>query len=813
MRNGMSIMRIPVVFHVLHSGSTGKVSASRIRQQIEVLNDGFSGATSATYSDEYNSGMEFFLSETNYVDNAAWYSDCKTNSFDFRPRLTKNPKQFINVFVCSGSGYLGWTWLPWTHNEGSSMQAVIVNHNSLPGGTLSKYDLGYTLVHEVGHYFGLLHTFQRGTCSTLADDGVADTPMEARSGSSCGGNFDDFSRDTCPSDPGNDPLWSFMDYSYDRCMSRFSPGQIDRMREMIEVHRPKLLENTFNGFLGGATASRPPTKAPTQKPTPVPTHAPTSTPTPSDSIEILNHATSMKVSDTMVVKIEYSIYADEPVVGKVEILSPVGLWVGGSRTTRLSAGFASVAGTINLDVTIHGTPTAMSGYRVQAWLMKESDLDSAMPWLVRSATTESSVPITLWDADASAEVDPDSSTGTLVDGSACGALTDGAAGWKLRDGVCGGSKDKDGNCLGVSNYDDAAAQCEALGARLCTSDEVFEGIPRSTGCGYNKEYTWTSSVCTDGVIIVTPTKTDGNDPICVNKDLLTAQEHQVHTRCCAQNFATETDAPTAAPISEPTKAPEPCEDYITTCQRWKDVGYCAEDSLYFPYMNINCKATCGICSSAPEEPKACDLDVRDRCDSSDCCMDGLVCSVVGNNGNMRCLVPDPADGTPGYAVGEPCHRHTQCVSTFCDKNGIYGDEFRCQLGSLKSEEDFVGLGSSGKGSKDELLITLTVSSVACCHNQSCIGRFTMMNVVVSPPVYVVFCGVMIIVAVLAPGGVLWRHGNHRRWLRRVSQYAQPKVLHGTPHERAPVPSTVRRCMCALTSRGPHATKFMLVHRL
>eukprot|EP00041_Stephanoeca_diplocostata_P031618 m.989418 g.989418 ORF g.989418 m.989418 type:complete len:177 (+) comp23996_c1_seq23:2372-2902(+) len=67
-----------------------------------------------------------------------------------------------------------------------------------------------------------------------------------------------------------------------------------------------------------------------------------------------------------------------------------------------------------------------------------------------------------------------------------------------------------------------------------------------------------------------------------------------------------------------------------------------------------------------------------------------------------------------------------------DKNGIYGDEFRCQLGSLKSEEDFVGLGSSGKGSKDELLITLTV----------------------------VFCGAMVIIAV---GYVVYRNTRSQKF--------------------------------------------------
>lgn len=36
-----------------------------------------------------------------------------------------------------------------------------------------------------------------------------------------------------------DPSWSFMDYSADDCMTRFSPGQAVRLREQIELYKPK----------------------------------------------------------------------------------------------------------------------------------------------------------------------------------------------------------------------------------------------------------------------------------------------------------------------------------------------------------------------------------------------------------------------------------------------------------------------------------------------------------------------------------------------------------------------------------------------
>ena len=107
---------------------------------------------------------------------------------------------------------------------------------------------GHTVVHEMGHYFGLSHTFSsvKGSCSIESDDGVDDTPLEANANYGCSRT-----RDTCPNDKGYDPTWSFMDYSPDACMSRFSPGQMVRMREMMDTYRTKLVgASTIDHFFG-----------------------------------------------------------------------------------------------------------------------------------------------------------------------------------------------------------------------------------------------------------------------------------------------------------------------------------------------------------------------------------------------------------------------------------------------------------------------------------------------------------------------------------------------------------------------------------
>jgi len=74
-----------------------------------------------------------------------------------------------------------------------SLDGVVVDPGTLPNGTFPKYDLGITLVHEIGHWLGLLHTFQEpngpfinfGTGCTGDGDYVYDTPAEKSAAFGC----------------------------------------------------------------------------------------------------------------------------------------------------------------------------------------------------------------------------------------------------------------------------------------------------------------------------------------------------------------------------------------------------------------------------------------------------------------------------------------------------------------------------------------------------------------------------------------------------------------------------------------------------
>ncbi|KAJ6001777.1 hypothetical protein N7499_002359 [Penicillium canescens] len=99
---------------------------------------------------------------------------------------------------------------------------------TMPGGSLDLYNRGGTAIHEIGHWNGLLHTFQGESCSAdNPGDYINDTPQQSTPTDGCPAN-----KDSCPDSPGLDAVHDFMDYSSDVCYERFTPGQGERMRSM-----------------------------------------------------------------------------------------------------------------------------------------------------------------------------------------------------------------------------------------------------------------------------------------------------------------------------------------------------------------------------------------------------------------------------------------------------------------------------------------------------------------------------------------------------------------------------------------------------
>lgn len=271
-------LMVPVRFVVIHDGDEGDVAQSRLEQQVQVLNDAYSGAGAdpASRADSY---IRFTLHSVVRPDNREDFGcDYAGDSGRaFKTKYVAEPERLLNVISCQNSdGILGWSPIAHTNtDEGDAHEAVVVDHRSMPGGTLAwEYGLGATAVHEIGHFFGLLHTFAGGCGPNDGSRGdfVFDTPAQSEPTFGC-----PVGRDSCPQD-GLDPIHNYMDYSDDHCMDSFTPGQVERMRTAIETFRP-IAHGNWLDTTGPPIPTRKPTAFPTTQPTAFPTPTPTRYPT------------------------------------------------------------------------------------------------------------------------------------------------------------------------------------------------------------------------------------------------------------------------------------------------------------------------------------------------------------------------------------------------------------------------------------------------------------------------------------------------------------------------------------------------------
>ena len=225
---------IQVAVHVIHDGVEGNVTDGQIQAQIAALNMSFGGGAGG-----YDTGYRFVLSSVDRTVNPAWFTMAMGSQDERRAKeaLAVDPTHHVNLYIAKIASY-GWSSFPWGVAEGDIYQGVVVHYGSLPGGHLTNYNLGYTATHEIGHYFGLFHTFFTG-CNE-PNDYVADTPAQATQTSGC----PDEVQDSCPL-PGPDPTHNFLDYSFDTCYSEFTTGQDDRMDMMIAAYRPHLISGAL----------------------------------------------------------------------------------------------------------------------------------------------------------------------------------------------------------------------------------------------------------------------------------------------------------------------------------------------------------------------------------------------------------------------------------------------------------------------------------------------------------------------------------------------------------------------------------------
>jgi Pregnancy-associated plasma protein-A len=272
---------IPVVFHILNRGEavgTGtNISDARINSQMDALNQCYSRTNNQAAipivfrNVAGNPNLRFVLAcrdPNGNVTTGILRKQSATQFFTYSEKNAQRSSQggddawptdrYLNVWatpnLSDGNSINGYCLFPDEIVGSPELDGPVVRSAVIGIGTaLPDRNEGRTLVHEIGHWLNVFHTFSDdGTCT---DDQCADTPIQANSsiGVACPIVFP-FRANNCPSTPNGIMYENFMDYTDDRCGRRmFTQNQVQRIRAVFQPGGPRrsFIDNYFKLVYSG----------------------------------------------------------------------------------------------------------------------------------------------------------------------------------------------------------------------------------------------------------------------------------------------------------------------------------------------------------------------------------------------------------------------------------------------------------------------------------------------------------------------------------------------------------------------------------
>ena len=255
-----------MVVHVVHDGGAENISEDQVRSQINILNQDFRNKNAGGV----DTGIEFELANVddkgnktngvtrhkNLITNFIYNSNLdNSDSFNSKEGLLKgiiqwNPKKYLNIWIVdtirdisnqNQPDWIAYATYPQqflTHPQFDGLVVIDDFFGTVGTGADPKRNLGHTCTHEIGHWLGLFHTYEggceeayKGDCSIYGDM-VCDTPPAFMG---CNDNRDcSITLNTCiENSDQNDLSNNFMDTGQDVCMTTFTQGQTNKMKEMI----------------------------------------------------------------------------------------------------------------------------------------------------------------------------------------------------------------------------------------------------------------------------------------------------------------------------------------------------------------------------------------------------------------------------------------------------------------------------------------------------------------------------------------------------------------------------------------------------
>jgi PKD repeat protein len=236
-----AISIIPIVVHVIHLGSTENISQAQIESQIEVLNQDY-GKMAGSNGDGsgVDSHVRFCLAKIdpdgNCTNGIVRINSKLTDHNTYERALLKelsfwDNERYLNIYIVRSiaGNTLGYSSFP---DGPADEDGMVMKHNVFGNTGTAGASKGRTATHEVGHWFGLYHTFNNGCGIDTCTDGdyVCDTPPQASP------NYNCTNMNSCNNDVPNinDQKENYMNYTPDACKDMFTEGQKDRIRSTLE---------------------------------------------------------------------------------------------------------------------------------------------------------------------------------------------------------------------------------------------------------------------------------------------------------------------------------------------------------------------------------------------------------------------------------------------------------------------------------------------------------------------------------------------------------------------------------------------------